>query len=148
MQERLRKLMQSEGLNSTRLAEMLQIQASGISHIMSGRNMPSFDFLTKLLRKFPQINPDWLLLGTGPMYRDAIKKRSKSETAQQEIQTTAAGADNVLFPNDITIESTEPDNNDIIPAEPERTAVSDPESIENIIVCYADNSCKIYKLRN
>ncbi len=57
MEEKLRRLMKHEGLNSTRLAEILGIQASGISHIMSGRNKPSFDFLLKLLQKFPQLNP-------------------------------------------------------------------------------------------
>lgn len=67
--------MKQEGINSTRLAEILGIQASGISHIMSGRNKPSFDFLLKLLQRFPQINPDWLLLDKGPMYRDGIKNK-------------------------------------------------------------------------
>ncbi len=67
--------MKHEGINSTRLAEILGIQASGISHIMSGRNKPSFDFLHKLLQRFPQINPDWLLLDKGPMYRDEIKNK-------------------------------------------------------------------------
>ncbi len=76
MQGKLRQLMKHEGINSTRLAEMLGIQASGISHIMSGRNKPSFDFLLKLLQRFPQINPDWLLLDKGPMYRDEIKQKS------------------------------------------------------------------------
>jgi plasmid maintenance system antidote protein VapI len=76
MQGKLRQLMKSEGINSTRLAEILGIQASGISHIMSGRNKPSFDFLLKLLGRFPQINPDWLLLDKGPMYRDEIKQKS------------------------------------------------------------------------
>lgn len=78
MEEKLRRLMKHEGINSTRLAEILGIQASGISHIMSGRNKPSYDFLIKLLQRFPQINPDWLLLDKGPMYRDEVKNRSGS----------------------------------------------------------------------
>lgn len=74
MEEKLRRLMKHEGINSTRLAEILGIQASGISHIMSGRNKPSYDFLLKLLQRFPQISPDWLMLNRGPMYRDEIKR--------------------------------------------------------------------------
>jgi hypothetical protein len=70
--------MKHEGVNSTRLAEILGIQASGISHIMSGRNKPSYDFLLKLLQRFPQINPDWLLLDRGPMYRDEIKIKAQN----------------------------------------------------------------------
>jgi plasmid maintenance system antidote protein VapI len=84
MEEKLKRLMKQEGINSTRLAEILGIQASGISHIMSGRNKPSFDFLLKLLQRFPQINPDWLLLDKGPMYRDEIKnKGGQNQSASQ-----------------------------------------------------------------
>ena len=80
MEAKLRQLMKHEGINSTRLAEILGIQASGISHIMSGRNKPSFDFMHKLLGRFPQINPDWLILDKGPMYRDEIKNKSGQNT--------------------------------------------------------------------
>jgi hypothetical protein len=89
MEGKLRQLMKHEGVNSTRLAEILGIQASGISHIMSGRNKPSFDFLLKLLQRFPQINPDWLLLDKGPMYRDEIKNRN-SGGAGGSVQNNAS----------------------------------------------------------
>lgn len=79
MQEKLKRLMKHEGINSTRLAEILGIQPSGISHIMSGRNNPSFDFIKRLLQRFPQINPDWLISDKGPMYRDEIKKKNSPE---------------------------------------------------------------------
>ncbi len=115
MQAKLRQLMKHEGINSTRLAEMLGIQASGISHIMSGRNKPSFDFLLKLLQRFPQLNPDWLLLDKGPMYRDEIKQRpgAGNSSGQRSVGVGVAsamgatGASGGLF---------EPDNNDIISA--------------------------------
>lgn len=70
MQQKLRDFMTSEGLKSGQLAEMLGINPAGISHILAGRNKPGFDLLQKILRRFPQINPDWLLLDRGPMYRD------------------------------------------------------------------------------
>ena len=38
--------------------------------IISGRNNPSLDVMTKILHRYPQINPDWLLLGKGEMLRD------------------------------------------------------------------------------
>ncbi|MFR9527876.1 MAG: helix-turn-helix transcriptional regulator [Rikenellaceae bacterium] len=62
--------MKSEGLTSSRLAEILEMQPSGISHIVSGRNKPSFDLLQKILRRFPKINPDWLLLDSDQIYRE------------------------------------------------------------------------------
>ncbi|MEG2365938.1 MAG: helix-turn-helix transcriptional regulator [Alistipes sp.] len=79
MREKLLNLMKSEGLSSSRLAEILEIQPSGISHILSGRNKPGFDLLQKILRRFPRINPDWLLLDSEVMFRD-------SETATSPVE--------------------------------------------------------------
>ncbi|MFQ9761547.1 MAG: helix-turn-helix domain-containing protein [Alistipes communis] len=61
--------MKSEGLTSSRLAEILGTGASNISHIISGRSKPGYDLLRKILLSFPQINPDWLLLDDETMYR-------------------------------------------------------------------------------
>lgn len=71
MREKLLNLMKSEGLKPSQLAEILEVNPAGISHILAGRNKPGFDLLQKILRRFPRVNPDWLLLDTGPMYRDA-----------------------------------------------------------------------------
>lgn len=70
MREKLLNLMQSEGLKPSQLAELLGVNPAGISHILSGRNKPGFDLLQKILKRFPQINPDWLLLDSDKMYRD------------------------------------------------------------------------------
>ncbi|WP_300886837.1 helix-turn-helix transcriptional regulator [uncultured Alistipes sp.] len=82
MKDKLLQLMKSEGLTSSRLAEMLEVQPSGISHILSGRNKPGFDFLQKILRRFPQINPDWLLLDSGAMYRAMQDEMSANQAAE------------------------------------------------------------------
>ena len=71
MGEKLLRLMKSEGLTSSRLAEILETGASNISHIISGRSKPGYDLLRKILLRFPQINPDWLLLDAETMYRSA-----------------------------------------------------------------------------
>ena len=60
MGEKLLRLMKSEGLTSSRLAEILGTGASNISHIISGRSKPGYDL---------QINPDWFLLDDETMYR-------------------------------------------------------------------------------
>lgn len=69
MREKLLDLMKNEGLKPSQLAEMLEINPAGVSHILAGRNKPGFDLLQKILRRFPRISPDWLLLDSGPMYR-------------------------------------------------------------------------------
>ena len=70
--------MKSEGLTSSRMAEILGIQPSGISHILAGRNKPGFDLLQKILRRFPRVNPDWLLLDSEQMYRTENPESSSS----------------------------------------------------------------------
>ena len=77
MKEKLLDLMKHEGLKPSQLAEMLGINPAGISHILKDRNKPSFDLLQKILRRFPQLNPDWLLLDSTQMYRDEYADVSK-----------------------------------------------------------------------
>lgn len=69
MKAKILELMQREGLKPSQLAEMLEISPAIISHILSERNKPSLDLLCKILRRFPQINPDWLLLDAPEIYR-------------------------------------------------------------------------------
>ena len=69
MKEKLDILLKKKGLSATSLARILGIQPSGLSHILSGRNKPSFDLVVKILRAFPEINPDWLLLDSEAILR-------------------------------------------------------------------------------
>ena len=70
MKERLLEFLKSENKSSAQLAEEIGVQASGISHILSGRNNPSLDFVLKMLEKFKFLSTDWLLFGKGSMYKD------------------------------------------------------------------------------
>ncbi len=68
MKDRIQKLMDTLGITATRLADEIQVQRSGISHILSGRNQPSYDFITRLLERYPEIDARWLLTGKGDIY--------------------------------------------------------------------------------
>ncbi len=68
MKERLVQLMDLEQLSPSKFADIIGVQRSSVSHIISGRNKPSFDFLQKALKAFPGLNADWLILGEGTMY--------------------------------------------------------------------------------
>ena len=61
-------MMKSQNLTSSQFADKLGVQRSGMSHILSGRNKPSLDFVLKVLAGFPDLNPQWLLQGKGKMY--------------------------------------------------------------------------------
>ena len=69
MKERLQLLLQKYNLSASKLAELIDVQPSGISHILSGRNNPSMDFVIKCLNAFPEINPEWFIMGAGSMYK-------------------------------------------------------------------------------
>ncbi len=67
MKEKLQLLMKTENLKPSQLAEILEIYPSVVSHILAGRNRVSLELSQKILRRFPRINPDWLILDSGEM---------------------------------------------------------------------------------
>lgn len=71
MKDRLQRFLELEQLTPSRLADILGIQRSGLSHILSGRNKPGFDFIQKIIVKFPSLNADWLLTGKGKIYKES-----------------------------------------------------------------------------
>lgn len=69
MRERIVQFLNAENISSTQFADSIGVQRSSVSHILSGRNNPSFDFIQKLLKKYEEINAEWLILGVGTMYK-------------------------------------------------------------------------------
>ncbi len=67
MRERLEHILEIYGISASKLAEMLDVQRSGISHILAGRNNPSYEFLVRITENFPEIDANWLLTGKGSM---------------------------------------------------------------------------------
>ena len=62
---RLKKILDYYNLSASAFAEKVSVQRSSISHILSGRNKPSLEFITKVVNKFPDIELLWLLSGEG-----------------------------------------------------------------------------------
>ena len=71
MDKRLQQFLDAENISQAQLADTLGVARAGISHILSGRNKPGFDFLEAMAVHYPQISMDWLLTGKGRMYKDA-----------------------------------------------------------------------------
>ena len=84
MNKRLQQFLDLENLSPARLADLLGVQRSGVSHILSGRNKPGFDFIQKLLTKFPALSADWFLTGKGKPYKEM--NNSLSSPAQNPTQ--------------------------------------------------------------
>ncbi len=122
--KRLENVMVYYHLNASAFADKLAIQRSSISHILSGRNKPSLDFILKIITEFPEIDFYWLLLGEGSF--------PKSSTVEPEIK------------KQITLDFKPKED-----ALPETTkplpSFSTNNEIEKIIFFYKDGSFQEYK---
>lgn len=134
MKEKIEFLLRNKGLTSTQLARMLEIQPSGISHILSGRNKPSFDLVVKILRAFPDINPDWLLLDGEQIFRTG-------ESAPSSSADIAPAAEVSLFGSAANIEiskTSEEQKNEQAPIFLNRNLQQ--KAVKRVIILYADNT--------
>lgn len=71
MNRRLLQFLQAENITQSQFADILGVARGSISHILSGRNKPGYDFMESLLLHYPRLNLDWLLTGKGKMFKDA-----------------------------------------------------------------------------
>ena len=131
MDEKLRILMQSENLTASKLAEILEIKPAAVSHILSGRNKPSFDLLCKIVNRFPHINPYWLLGDAQEMHN------LNAPFSTSEKQTETSG---MLF--DLADQKTEPTKKSepFTPSENFAMPTSGHSDIEKIIIVYQDQT--------
>lgn len=72
--KRIHILLNYYEISAALLAEKIDVQRSSISHILSGRNKPSLDFVLKILKAFPEVELYWLLNGVGNFPKEAKKK--------------------------------------------------------------------------
>lgn len=68
--KRLEILMEHFGMNASSFADKIGVQRSSISHLLSGRNKPSLDFVMKILDIFPEVNLYWILNGKGNLLKE------------------------------------------------------------------------------
>ena len=67
MKDRIAHIIRAKNLTAAEFALRLGIQPSNVSHLLSGRNNPSLDFVKKLKETFPEYSLDWIVLGVGPI---------------------------------------------------------------------------------
>ena len=103
MDKRLQQFLDAENISQAQLADTLGVARAGISHILSGRNKPGFDFLEAMAVHFPQISMDWLLTGKGRMYKDASGFASENPVFAST-QPPRRGSKILVFYDDNTFE--------------------------------------------
>jgi transcriptional regulator with XRE-family HTH domain len=158
MEDRLLKLLDVEQLSSSKFADVISVQRSSVSHILSGRNKPSFDFLQKTLKAFPLLNADWLILGEGKMYEsgdfggggslfsqpEPNSANIPAETeAKEEITTDIPTSESSISPVIDAVTEEIPSEQTKIP-ELETSSVLSTKKVVKVILLYGDNSFDSY----
>ena len=112
--KRIRKWREHLGLNGKQFEAATGIPYSTLKTLENNEDpdkKPSFDVLAKVLQTYGQVNPDWLILGTGPMLRDGrtlTPAPKESVAAQQPTEgltsgpATVAEAENILLKEQVT----------------------------------------------
>jgi len=141
MKERLHEFLKTENKSSAQLAEEIGVQPSGISHILSGRNNPSLDFVLKMLEKYQFLSTDWLLFGKGSMYKDI-----KMQTLFDQDSGSNIESDTKMHKNEIL--NTEIEFQDVRKEEPKKdsavTTMNRTSEVKKIVWFYENNSFEEY----
>ncbi len=132
IKDRILQMLKEENLTYTKFAEKLDVQPSSISHIVSGRNKPSLEFLQKVLKNFTNINPLWLIIGKGDMFVQKANVQTKINfDAAEEHKNNSPS----LLPDT--------DNSQAVKDKEEITA-NQERKIKKIIVFYNDDTFEEY----
>jgi len=151
--ERIEKVMQLEGMNSAVFAAAINIQGSTLSHILNGRNNPSLTVLQSILNRFPNISPEWLIMGQGSVERvskqsqmpslfptddESISKSVSSEPKMVEKTDTTFSPiqQKTVFTTEIPVQPVQ----DQSPSQLIPQFEQSKRSVRKIIVYYTDNT--------
>jgi transcriptional regulator with XRE-family HTH domain len=141
MKERILEFLRSENKSSSQLAEEIGVQPSGISHIISGRNNPSLDFVVKMLEKYKYLSTDWLLFGKGKMYKEGQTQSLFEDTLNLKNESEKNLADSSYTNDKIDFQ----DFNSKKPVkESESMQISGNHKIVKIVWFYDNNSFEEY----
>lgn len=78
IEKRIQFLIASHQLSPSAFADRIGVQRSNVSHVLNGRNKPSFEFILKIIQAFPKVSAHWLL--TGEQKADPIQTSVPTET--------------------------------------------------------------------
>lgn len=149
MRERIIKFLELENLTSAKFADDIGVQRSSVSHILSGRNNPSYEFIQKILSKYKFISAEWLIMGTGNMVK-TIKQGDLFENISPAVKIPEPG-----ISKESNIEAKSEQKNELLSElvdnkmidastnELKKPIVSNKQ-IEKVVILYADKSFSSY----
>lgn len=110
MNTRLQQFLSAENISQAQFADSIQVARASVSHILAGRNKPGYEFIASMIRRYPSLNPDWLITGKGKMYRSE-NPATKTQGTENEVVTEHHSPkvievpieEDLLFPNSETV---------------------------------------------
>ena len=144
--KRLEIILDYYNLSASAFADKINVQRSSLSHLLSGRNKPSLDFIIKVIEVFPEVDLYWILNGKGnfPKYENVVPtvlEIEKKSPSLPIVETTNSELD--LFS---TVEKgTGPTLSERNPIESIKTENNSNEEIERIVVFFKNGTFKNYK---
>lgn len=147
MKDRIKLIMDRENLTPARFADRLQINRAVISHILTGRNNPSLDVVTRILSEMDYINPEWLLNGKGAIYKagtDAGALPKEPDLFHQGDKKPQETYTNAEKPSETTLPAPE---KEVQPADNKEvmTSKTPVKEIAQIIVYYTDQTFETFR---
>ena len=74
MNTRLKQFLAAENISQAYFADSINVVRASVSHVLAGRNNPSYDFIKAIMDNYPQLNIEWLILGKGKMYKTVLQE--------------------------------------------------------------------------
>jgi transcriptional regulator with XRE-family HTH domain len=158
MKDQILKIIEAEGLTPAKFADEIGVQRSSISHIISGRNKPSYDFIIKIIERFRGINAEWLLTGKGSMIKSSANENvvqktlynnEKNDTGIENIHAEKSKSEEINKPESTIktheIEYTKRNLNAV--KETSEIKVTNVNNDTFILVFYADGTYKKFNPR-
>lgn len=147
--KRLEIILDYYGLNASSFADKIGVQRSSLSHLLSGRNKPSLDFILKILDVFPDIDLYWILNGKGTFPKNT-EHIDKTENVLQEVlkQNIPTPLKNEIVPENLfsEIKNTNPINTLETKKTESQNIIKESTSgeIEKIVFFYKNGTFKVY----
>ena len=95
MNTRLKQFLAAENISQSQFADTIKVVRASVSHVLSGRNNPGYDFIKAIMTAYPALSIEWLMLGKGKMYKEAVADLPVERTTPVSIHATGN-----LFPED------------------------------------------------
>lgn len=93
MNTRLQQFLAAENITQSQFADTINVAKASVSHILSGRNKPGWDFLSNMMKHYPDLNIEWLMTGNGKMYKSLTRRDAPAVDADNRESAAAPRQD-------------------------------------------------------